>query len=164
MNELREAGRAVAKGRTDEALVHLWNALEPVRLAGGASALEEAVRLATEIGRRGGPGERREAERLLRALRREPGAGWAEPPAPAGEWADPETETARVDVGEHEPVPDGGVEAGPAEPEAAAGTAEGTGEQEGPQPRRSPVARRLLPLLFVIIVLVNLLNRLLHDH
>jgi hypothetical protein len=65
--ELKAARRSLARGRTDEALVYLWNAVEPARLEGGR-ALSELRRLATLIAARGEEGHRREAQRLLEAL------------------------------------------------------------------------------------------------
>jgi hypothetical protein len=68
--ELTRAERSHARGRDDEALLLLWNAVEPVRLSGDERARERLRRLAAEIAREGG-GEARDAERLLAALARE---------------------------------------------------------------------------------------------
>jgi hypothetical protein len=65
--ELKAASKSLARGRTDEALVYLWNAVEPARLEGGR-ALSDLRRLATLIAARGEEGHRREAQRLLEAL------------------------------------------------------------------------------------------------
>ncbi len=46
MASLRDARRSLDRGDVDEAMVVLWNALEPLRLAGDRDGLEEAVRLA----------------------------------------------------------------------------------------------------------------------
>jgi hypothetical protein len=67
--ELKEARKALARGRADESLVHLWNVIEPARLAGDRRALGEIAQLATEIRERGEPVEQREAERLLEDVR-----------------------------------------------------------------------------------------------
>lgn len=158
VDELRQARRAVAKGRTDEALVHLWNALEPARLAGDASALENVARLAAEIGRRGGPGEQREAERLLNAVRRSAGAAPAEVPAAIEREAEALEPAGEIGEGEVDVVPDEDVETELGEPVRPR---EGGGRTE--QPRRQSLARLLLPLIFVVIILVNVLNRLLSD-
>jgi hypothetical protein len=46
MATLRDARRSLDRGDVDEAMVVLWNALEPLRLAGDQDGLEEAARLA----------------------------------------------------------------------------------------------------------------------
>ena len=77
MDAVREARGALRRGRSAEALVHLWNALEPARLAGDRRALDTIGGLAAHIAAGGEVGDRREAERLLAAAREaavEPGA------------------------------------------------------------------------------------------
>lgn len=77
MDAVREARGALRRGRSAEALVHLWNALEPARLAGDRRALDTIGGLAAHIAAGGEEGDRREAERLLAAAREaavEPGA------------------------------------------------------------------------------------------
>ena len=59
-SELSKARGAIAAGNTDEALVLLWNAVEPARMAGDRETLEEIARLAQAI-----PG--REAADLVNA-------------------------------------------------------------------------------------------------
>ena len=66
--DLDQARNAVRRGAADEALVFLWNALEPARLAGDGSALETIGRLAHEIVEKGDSSQRRDAERLLETL------------------------------------------------------------------------------------------------
>jgi hypothetical protein len=66
--DLDQARRAVRRGAADEALVFLWNALEPARLAGDGSALETIGRLAHTIAEKGDSSQRRDAERLLETL------------------------------------------------------------------------------------------------
>jgi hypothetical protein len=66
---LKEARRAVARGANDEALVLLWNAVEPARLRGDRRALATIGGLAQVVQRSGDDGQRREAERLLEVLR-----------------------------------------------------------------------------------------------
>ncbi len=65
---LAGARKALGRGRPDEALVFLWNALEPARLAGDRSALETIGRLAHTIAEKGDSSQRRDAERLLEAV------------------------------------------------------------------------------------------------
>jgi hypothetical protein len=43
---VKEARRAVERGDVDEALVVLWNALEPLRLAGDTAGLQRVAALA----------------------------------------------------------------------------------------------------------------------
>jgi hypothetical protein len=68
-DELRSASQAVGRGSNQEALVHLWNAMEPARLAGDARRLRSIAGLAQRIRSQGDEGEAREAERLLEQLR-----------------------------------------------------------------------------------------------
>ena len=136
--ELSEARKAVARGRADEALVHLWNAVEPARLAGDSAGLRRIGQLAERVRELGEEGERQEAERLLEALRtafdeeREPEATVALP----GENGDggflPEDEAAG-EVGE---------------------------EQSGPGTR---FAQLLIPLIILVIVIINVLAGLFGD-
>jgi hypothetical protein len=69
VSTLREARKALDRGSADAALVDLWNELEPARLAGDAAALKGIEQLAARIVRDGDEGARREAERLLEAVR-----------------------------------------------------------------------------------------------
>jgi hypothetical protein len=128
--ELKEARKALAKGRTDESLVHLWNVLEPARLAGNRRELGTIAQLATEIQARGEPVEQREAERLLQEVR----------------------ETAEQE-GQPEPVvsyPGSGNGGGYVTEGEAAEDVEG--EQEG-----RGLARFILPAIFLVIVIVNVI-------
>jgi hypothetical protein len=137
-SELSEARRAVTRGRADEALVHLWNALEPARLAADSAELRRIGGLAERVREVGDEGERREAERLLEALRsafedeREPEATVALP-------------------GENG---DGGLLP---EDEVAAEVEE---EQSGPGAR---FAQLLIPLIILVIVIINVLAGLFGD-
>lgn len=137
-SELSEARKAVARGRADEALVHLWNAVEPARLAGDADELGMVGRLAQRIHEVGDEGERRDAERLLEAVQRaaedarEPEATVALPGANGDGGFVPEEEAA-AEVGDAESEPGGRL------------------------------ARYVLPLIFLIIVIVNVLAGLLGD-
>jgi hypothetical protein len=147
-DELRQARRAAGKGRTDEALVHLWNALEPARLDGDRAALEAIGELAARIRETGEPGQRSEAGRLLEALGREP---------PVHEEIAVAVEEAFGEVahGESDTLPEGF--------EHEPGAEEGETGGEAETPRRSSLARLLVPLVFLVVVLVNVLSRLLDD-
>lgn len=132
-NELKEARRALQRGRVDESLVHLWNVLEPARLAGDRRALGAIAQLAGQIRERGEPPEQREAERLLEVLRE----AAAEDTEPTG--------VVSLPGGNGGFVP---------EPEAAEDV---EAEQET---RGGRLAQWLLPLVFLVIVLVNVIARL----
>ncbi len=159
-SELREAQRAAGRGRIDEALVHLWNAVEPARLAGDESGLARIARLAREIQREGDPGQQREATRLLEAVyppaRRE-GAPSGEPARP-----EPEAEDAgrRVALEDLTRILEETAEVtGPAgEP----GVESGEAEEQEPGRRRSR-ASLLVPLLIALIVIINIVARTLGD-
>jgi hypothetical protein len=69
VDEVAHARAALRRDRPSEALVFLWNALEPARLAGDAAALRAIGGLAERVARVGDEGERREAERLLEEIR-----------------------------------------------------------------------------------------------
>jgi hypothetical protein len=66
---VRQARKVLARGYPDEAVVLLWNAIEPARLAGDHRALAAIEHLALSLSREGDESQRREAEKLLRALR-----------------------------------------------------------------------------------------------
>ena len=128
--ELKEARKALAKGRADESLVHLWNVLEPARIAGDRGDLRTIAQLAEEIQARGEPVEQREAERLLQEVR----------------------ETAEQE-GEPEAVVSypGSGNGGGYVPEGEAAE-EVEGEQSG-----GGLSRFILPAIFLIIVIVNVI-------
>ncbi len=132
--ELARARKSLARGRTDEALVYLWNALEPARLE-GSDRLLELERLSTTVRERGDAGERREAERLLEAIGRSSEEGKA------------------IEMG----VP---AEPG-AEVPVAGASAVGNGEGETEEPAAPPSrpARLLLPILLLLIVAINIVAR-----
>jgi hypothetical protein len=128
--ELKEARKALAKGRADESLVHLWNVIEPARLAGDRNALGAIAQLATEIQQRGEPVEQREAQRLLEELHET-----------AAEEGEPEAVVS---------LPGGGNGGGYVTEGEAAEEVEA--EQ---QPGR--ISRFLIPLIFLVIVIVNVI-------
>ncbi len=66
--ELDQARKAVRRGDSDEALVRLWNAVEPARLSGDRSSLATIGQLAERIARTGDASQQREAKRLLETL------------------------------------------------------------------------------------------------
>jgi nucleotide-binding universal stress UspA family protein len=127
--ELKAARKALARGRVDESLVHLWNVIEPARLSGDRRALGEIAQLATEIRERGEPSEQREAERLLEDVRET--AAEEGVPQPA------------VSVG-------GGANGGYVPEGKAAEEVEAERTQGG-------LGRFILPAIFLIIVIVNVI-------
>lgn len=154
--ELGRARRALGRGREDEALVALWNLVEPARLEGDEGALAEIGNLATRIARTPESPHAGEARRLLESLGRA---------APAMPQTSP---TAPVEVEpsgfRREPEP-------PPEPEPAVAEEEPYGELEGDgepldeeaQPPRRGSARWVIPLATLAIIVVNLLARFLRD-
>jgi hypothetical protein len=134
--ELNEARKALGKGRTDESLVHLWNVLEPARLAGDRRALGAIAQLATEIREHGEPVEQREAERLLQEVRET-----------AEEGSEPEAVVALPGGGNGDGfVPEG----------------EAADEIEEEQAGRG-LSRFILPLVFLIVIIVNVIAGLTRD-
>ncbi len=132
--ELTRARKSLARGRADEALVYLWNVLEPARLE-GSERLRELQRLATAIRDGGDAGERQEAERLLEAIRRSSEEGEA------------------IEVGVLPEQLDRRTDAD----DSAVGYAEEETEEPG---AAASWFARLLPLLFLLIIVLNILARL----
>jgi hypothetical protein len=66
---LKQARAALRRGGADEALVLLWNELEPARIAGDRRALRVIGGLASAIAQHGDEGQRAEAEQLLAEVR-----------------------------------------------------------------------------------------------
>jgi hypothetical protein len=133
--ELNEARKALGKGRADESLVHLWNVLEPARLAGDRRALGAIAQLATQIREHGEPVEQREAERLLQEVRE------------TAEEGEPEAVVSLPGGGDGDGyVPEG----------------EAAGEIEAEQAGRG-LSRFLLPLIFLIVIIVNIVAGLTGD-
>jgi hypothetical protein len=135
--DLGEARKALTHGRADEALVHLWNAVEAARLGGDSTELRRIGRLAERIRELGDEGEQREADRLLDVLRRA-----------AEDEREPEATVALPGANG-----DGGVLP---EDEAAAEVE----EEAGPRGR---LAQLLVPLIIFVIVLINVLAGLFGD-
>ena len=109
------ARRALARGATAEALVHLWNELEPARLSGQRGRLNELARLAEEVGQRGDEADRYEAERFLGELRELTDAptATAAATAPATTVLDAEVDRPEIpDDAESEPPAEDGSRAG----------------------------------------------------
>lgn len=132
-SQTREARKSLSRGRVDEALVYLWGALEPARLERGA-ALGELQRLSLVVRDRGDEGQRREAERLLEAISRSSEEG------------------EQVEVGVVTERRAGALEE--AEP-----AARGEGEEGEPVEGRSTLGRLLLPIVFLLIILINVITR-----
>ena len=131
------ARRALARGATAEALVHLWNELEPARLSGQRRRLNELARLAEEVGQRGDEADRYEAERFLGELRELTEAPTATAAAPA-------TAVLDAEVGRPVEVPDDAE----AEPPSEDGS------------RAGGLANWLWVVFVLIIVLANVLGQL----
>ncbi len=68
MHGVRDARRALARGNTDQALVDLWNALEPLRLGGNIAGLQAVAQTAAAIAETGDGSQAREASRLLQEV------------------------------------------------------------------------------------------------
>lgn len=140
-NGATAARRALGRGATAEALVHLWNELEPARLSGDRGRLNALARLAEEVRQRGDEADRHEAERLLRELQEHAEAPQAVPA------------TAVLDA---EVTRTGGADGG-------AGGAASDAEAEQPAETGSPLGglANWLWLVFVLlIVLANVLGQL----
>lgn len=143
VDDLRKARRALAQGRADEALLFLWNAVEPARLEGGG-ALRELERLAASVAERGDESQKREAARLLATVR-------GTPPEPAvaveqDRWTPPSEPAERPGDGEpeaHEPE-----QSSEQQPEPA---------DEAP-PRRG-LGRYVIPVIVLLVILVNVISR-----
>ena len=143
MDAVREARSALRRGRSSEALVHLWNALEPARLAGDRRRLDAIGGLAAHIAQGGEEADRAEATRLLEAARE----AASEPGGFAGV---EDVGTASVGGEAAHELPDFGVEdAGPG-PERA----EEPDEAEAQQ-RAAPSLWTILIILFVIITIAR---------
>jgi hypothetical protein len=134
VSKLADARKALSRGSVDAALVDLWNALEPARLAGDRRTLRDIEQLALRIAEED-EGARREAERLLEAVR---GAAEGDV-APATERVE-----GRVEVG--------------AEPQADPVVATREDRPEGPPSRRAGLAPLIWLLVFLAVVLVNALQ------
>jgi hypothetical protein len=137
MASARNARKALARGAADEALVHLWNAVEPARLAGDVATLRDIGRIAEQIRRDGDPAQQQEAERLLETLR-----GTIEGEAAAR----PETEALEPHMERDAPTLDDAQEAGPLD------------DAEGANGRLGRMSSIVWILLFLLIVIANALR------
>ena len=138
-DEIGNARRALARGDAAEALVYLWNAVEPARLEGDARALAAIASLAQQVRARGDEGQAREAERLIERLRG--GLEAAETGlAPATEQLDAE-------------VYAGGEQLDPGDFETA------DAEEEGETSRAARIGNLVWLGLVLLIVLVNVLGQ-----
>jgi hypothetical protein len=70
MSSVGRARRSLSRGDIDGALVDLWNAVEPLRLRGDRSGLEQVARMAASIVESGDGSQSREATRLLDEVQR----------------------------------------------------------------------------------------------
>jgi hypothetical protein len=138
----------------DDALVRLWNEIEPLRLSGDAAGLRNVERAAALIAREGDEAQRRDAERLLEALSEMEERVTATPAT-----ARLDAEVAMGGRTFREAVPE--LERGrhieePFDP--GGGLEEAELEEEEERPRG---LKRLMPLLWVIVfVIVIVLNAL----
>jgi hypothetical protein len=135
MASAKNARKALARGATDEALVLLWNEIEPARLAGDVATLSEIGGIAERIRRSGDPGQQREAERMLATLRDAVEGDAKGVPADAA----------------FEPR----VEAGGTTFEDAEEAEEAAEEADG---RRAGIGNLVWVLLFLLIVILNALR------
>jgi hypothetical protein len=149
--DLIQARRAFARGRSDEALVIVWNLVEPARLEGDEGTLRAIAALAGAIAQKD-EGHRREAERLLEAL------GRAVPAHPKPEPAEVEYEDAAEPEPSVAPVAEERqLEIERSEP---AGAAPGDAERS---PRRPGASRWVIPLVTLAVILVNVIARVFGD-
>ena len=139
-NEVAAARKALGRGRPDESLVYLWNALEPARLAGDRRALERIGELAERIRAESESVERREAERLLEALH---------------EGAEAEAPVMVARAGQEAEVPLG-AESAPGPEEFAAD--EEPAEAEAAQTRASRAGSLIFLLIFLAVIALNILR------
>lgn len=160
--DLSKARRAIARGRSDEALVVLWNLLEPARIEGDRHALRAIGDLAAVVADRD-ESSRREAERLLEALGRlAPAAERRAAVEPAVEPIGPppadevEVELPPVSY-EPPPATEPAAQAPGAEP------GEVDVEDEAEAGRRPGLARYVVPLAALLLILVNVLARILRE-
>jgi hypothetical protein len=137
---LGDARRALHRGETGEALVHLWNAYEFARGESDPQAYAQIEDLARKAAKQGDEGERADAGRLLEAL----GAAPAEP-AEGEPYAD--VEPTWVPTGSEAPrTPSGGPGPTPAE--------KAEPEPEEPAaPRRGGIPVGLLILIASVLFL-----------
>lgn len=147
MATTRDARRALARGRDDEALVLLWNAIEPLRLRGDRAGLQEVERLAAAVAGRADGAYAAEAERLRAEVRETLGEAAATPVAVAvgAEPAGP--------GGPLPPFPEAGVplplpdETGTGEPEEA-----------GEQPRGRGLGTLLWAAFVALVIVINVVG------
>lgn len=155
MASLRDARRSLERGDVDEAMVALWNALEPLRLAGDQDGLEEAARLAARAAA-ADEAYASEAERMRTTV----GALTADPTETAvvvpqrdrtlaetlEHWAETVvTATGAGEPGRPEPV------AGAPSPDAEPADAEPADDDNGRGRRLGPLVWALLVGLFLIL-------------
>ena len=104
MAGVKDARRALDRGAQDEALVLLWNALEPARIRGDRSALQGIAALALRVEREGDESQANEARRLLDVLREQ--ASEPEHFAAATERVDADIQVGGHDVEPGDVVPE----------------------------------------------------------
>ncbi len=155
MTTVRDARRALARGQTDEALVDLWNALEPLRLDDDRGGLKAVGQMAAQIAAQGDSSQVREAERLLvqvRALLQHDAAAEAVTVGDAGREVAVLAEAAPYD-GAYESTEDGDYE-GESEAEY-----DEPPEDDDVRPRLGKLVWALIVAAFVIFNIVSGLLR-----
>jgi hypothetical protein len=133
VSDLAEARKAYARGSTDAALVALWNAVEPARLAGDRRTLHGIAQLAKRIAAED-EATQHEAERLLEEVR----------------------EATEGEVVAATDVLDAGVER--VEATAADPVREASDEEVAQPSRRARLAPLAWLLVFLVIFLLNALQ------
>jgi hypothetical protein len=148
MSSVGQARRSLSRGDIDGALVDLWNAVEPLRLRGDRSGLEQVARMAASIVENGDGSQSREATRLLDEVRRTVDPD-ALRPAVTGVGAPVPIDDGRHDAAEE--WDDADWDDDVVEPEI--------GEAESSGPRIGPLVWALIVAAFVIFNIVSGLLR-----
>jgi hypothetical protein len=163
--ELSRARKAIARGRGDEALVVLWNLVEQARLENDHRTLTTIAELAGDIAQTD-EGSRREAERLLETLGRQPASTRTEP-VPAGLPSAGSEEPSDDEEPSFENwMPDDSEFSVERDSEGGLGQVPGELEDQGgieEEPRRRSRARYVIPAVTILAILLNLLARALGD-
>jgi hypothetical protein len=161
--DLSQARSAISRGRGDEALVILWNLVEPARLEGDERTLRAIGALAAAVARHD-EGSRREAERLLESLGRVAPAR----PEPEPAVADLEEEAAYEPLppeppASPSPLPGRVEEAGYGEIELPRDGDTGPPAETEPQAPQRGLGRWIVPIVALIVIVVNVIARALRD-
>lgn len=144
MATVRDARRALDRGDVDEALVVLWNLLEPLRLEGDHNGLNRVADMADEIGTLADGSYATEAQRLQAAIGRNATAEPAVTTATERRVPDSLESWANVLLGGEAAPPDdlGGD---------VVGGGDATPEEESRGRRLGPIVWAILVALFVLL-------------